>query len=74
MTTTPELSTAVWRKASYSNGDGGECLEVADGLAGLVPVRDSKTPGGPVLAFTASGWTRFVDALGNGSLRGCGTA
>src|SRR6478752_534988 len=46
MTTTPELSTAVWRKASYSNGDGGECLEVADGLPGLVPVRDSKTPGG----------------------------
>ncbi|MEU1487926.1 DUF397 domain-containing protein [Streptomyces sp. NPDC005752] len=27
MTTTPELSTAAWRKASYSNGDGGECLE-----------------------------------------------
>ncbi|WBO65633.1 DUF397 domain-containing protein [Streptomyces camelliae] len=25
-----DLSTAVWRKSSYSNGTGGECVEVAD--------------------------------------------
>ncbi|MFF4174543.1 DUF397 domain-containing protein [Streptomyces sp. NPDC001750] len=36
------LRTATWRKSSYSNGDGGDCLEVADGHLGLVPVRDSK--------------------------------
>ncbi|MFE4694338.1 DUF397 domain-containing protein [Streptomyces sp. NPDC056749] len=68
MTTTPGPSTAAWRKASYSNGDGGECIEVADGFPGLVPVRDSKNPGGPALAFGAAGWTRFVDALRSGSL------
>ncbi|MEU9527743.1 DUF397 domain-containing protein [Streptomyces sp. NPDC048210] len=74
MLTSRDLCSVMWRTSSYSNGDGGNCVEVADGLPGLVPVRDSKTLGGPVLAFTASGWTRFVDALGNGSLRGCGTA
>ncbi|MYU14471.1 DUF397 domain-containing protein, partial [Streptomyces sp. SID8361] len=33
----PDLSTAAWRKSSYSNGDGGECVEVADNLPGVVP-------------------------------------
>ncbi|CAM5362597.1 DUF397 domain-containing protein [Streptomyces atroolivaceus] len=68
MTTTPDLSTAAWRKASYSNGDGGECVEIADGLPGIVPVRDSKTPDGPALTFRAAHWTRFVEALRGGSL------
>lgn len=27
-----DLSSAHWRKSSHSNGDGGECVEVADGL------------------------------------------
>ncbi|MEU0136709.1 DUF397 domain-containing protein [Streptomyces sp. NPDC006296] len=67
MNTAPR-STPLWRKSSYSNGDGGECLEVADGFPGLVPVRDSKDPDGPALAFTATGWTHFVDALRTGSL------
>lgn len=68
MSTTPDLSTAAWRKSSYSNGDGGECVEVADGFPGLVPVRDSKSPAGPALAFTAAHWTPFVEALRNGTL------
>ncbi|MFD4875060.1 DUF397 domain-containing protein, partial [Streptomyces sp. NPDC058420] len=45
-TTGPDLSTAVWRKSSYSNSSGGECVEVRDDLPGLVPVRDSKVPHG----------------------------
>ncbi|WP_443333229.1 DUF397 domain-containing protein [Streptomyces sp. CB01249] len=45
MRATPDLSVAHWRKSGYSTGDSGsECAEVADGLDGLVPVRDSKTP------------------------------
>uniref|UniRef100_A0AAU3GS44 DUF397 domain-containing protein n=1 Tax=Streptomyces sp. NBC_01401 TaxID=2903854 RepID=A0AAU3GS44_9ACTN len=68
MTTTPDLSTAVWRKASYSNGDGGECVEIADGFPGLVPVRDSKTPDSAALTFSAVRWSQFVDALRCGSL------
>ncbi|MEU2248483.1 DUF397 domain-containing protein [Streptomyces sp. NPDC019224] len=31
--TTIDLSTTRWRKSSYSNGSGGDCLEVAEGYA-----------------------------------------
>ncbi|QNE75443.1 DUF397 domain-containing protein [Streptomyces finlayi] len=62
-----DLSTAVWRKSSYSNGDGGNCVEVAGGLVGIVPVRDSKVPHGPVLTVTAPAWTSFVTLLKNAS-------
>ncbi|MPY51309.1 DUF397 domain-containing protein [Streptomyces acidicola] len=54
---------ALWRKSSYSNGSGGNCVEIADNLPGLVPVRDSKTPDGPVLVLTAHAWAPFVAAL-----------
>ncbi|MFD5904167.1 DUF397 domain-containing protein [Streptomyces microflavus] len=63
-----DLNTATWRKSSYSNQDGGQCLEVADGFAPVVPVRDSKNPHGPVLAFAADGWSSFVSAVRNGEL------
>ncbi|GHA98865.1 DUF397 domain-containing protein [Streptomyces chryseus] len=70
MITTPDLSTAAWRKSSYSNGDGGDCVEVADDCpGGFIPVRDSKTaPGGPALVFRAAGWAHFVTAVRNGAL------
>lgn len=54
---------AVWRKSSYSNGDGGDCLEVRDDAPGLVPVRDSKRPDGPVLLIPASAWAPFVASI-----------
>ncbi|GAU65214.1 Syd protein [Streptomyces sp. NBRC 110611] len=41
MRTTPDLSTAVWRKSSYSNADGGECVEVAEGFPGAAQWRKS---------------------------------
>ncbi|MGO4752012.1 DUF397 domain-containing protein, partial [Streptomyces sp. 2MCAF27] len=45
MITIPDASVlAGWRKSSYSNGEGAECIEVADGIDGIVPVRDSKNP------------------------------
>jgi hypothetical protein len=61
-----DLSAATWRKSSYSNSDGGECVEVSDGFAALVPVRDSKDPHGPVLVFPARGWGSFVSAVKSG--------
>ncbi|WP_405612503.1 DUF397 domain-containing protein [Streptomyces sp. NBC_00076] len=62
---------ALWRKSSYSNGDGGDCVEVADNLAGLVPVRDSKAvPDGPALLLTAHAWAPFVAALKDDELTG----
>ncbi|MEU4966783.1 DUF397 domain-containing protein [Streptomyces smyrnaeus] len=64
-----DLSAVSWRKSSYSNPDGGECVEVSDDFATLVPVRDSKTPHGPVLTFAADGWSAFVSAVKGGELR-----
>ncbi|MER6497969.1 DUF397 domain-containing protein [Streptomyces sp. NPDC001455] len=65
---TIDLSVVTWRKSSYSNSDGGACVEVADGFAALVPVRDSKVARGPVLVFQAVGWSTFVSAVKHGKL------
>jgi hypothetical protein len=54
---------AAWRKSTYSGGDGGEsCVEVLDNIPGVVPVRDSKNPTGPVLLISASSWSAFIKA------------
>ncbi|TJZ50900.1 DUF397 domain-containing protein [Streptomyces piniterrae] len=58
-----ELSNATWRKSSYSNSDGADCVEVSDDFPGVVPVRDSKNPHGPALLIPAAAWTDFVTAL-----------
>lgn len=63
MSTTPDLRTAAWRTSSYSNGDGGDCVQVADNVPGFVPVRDSKLADSPVLAFRAADWAEFVRGL-----------
>ena len=52
-----------WRKSSYSGSNGGGCVEVADNLPGMVAVRDSKDPGGPVLAFGPDEWRAFTTAI-----------
>ena len=63
-----DLNTAVWRKSSYSNQDGGECVEIADHFPSLVPVRDSKASDGPALLIESQAWTSFVTALKGDSL------
>jgi hypothetical protein len=63
-----DLTSAVWRKASYSNGYGGNCVEVADLDCGARAVRDSKNPTGPVLTFTATGWAAFTASVRAGEL------
>lgn len=60
--------TLSWRKSSYSNPDGGACVEVAEGLAGVVPVRDSKDPDGPVLLLSRAAWRAFVAEVRAGRL------
>jgi hypothetical protein len=57
-----DLRGAAWRKSTYSGGQGGECVEVADGLP-VVPVRDSKDPEGPALIFPPAAWTAFITAV-----------
>ncbi|GLF98636.1 DUF397 domain-containing protein [Streptomyces yaizuensis] len=52
MTTADSLR---WIKSSYSS-NGGDCIEIAPVYAsttGIVPVRDSKQAGGPVLMVSA---------------------
>ncbi|WP_405584797.1 DUF397 domain-containing protein [Streptomyces sp. NBC_01092] len=63
MKRTPNLSTAVWRKSSYSDGGDNNCVEVAEGHPGIVPVRDSKIPEGDVLVVGASSWSAFVHGV-----------
>ncbi|MGV9355615.1 DUF397 domain-containing protein [Streptomyces misionensis] len=60
-----DLINANWFKSSYSNGEGGSCVEVADGFPGVVPVRDSKMDDGPALVIGAAAWTEFVGAVGS---------
>ncbi|MER7665741.1 MULTISPECIES: DUF397 domain-containing protein [unclassified Streptomyces] len=64
----PDLSTAIWRTSSYSNGEGGACVEVADGFTHVTPVRDSKNPDGPALVFAHARWASFVSAVKRGAL------
>ncbi|MEU1604417.1 DUF397 domain-containing protein [Micromonospora matsumotoense] len=59
-----DFSDARWHKSTRSNGGGGACVEVADNLAGVVVVRDSKDPGGLVLAFEPQAWCAFVARVG----------
>ena len=54
-------SDATWRKSSYSNGEGSECVEVA--AAAGVAVRDTTDRQGPTLTFTPGAWDRFTASL-----------
>lgn len=65
----PDLNGVVWRRSSYSNQEGGVCVEVADGFPGVVPVRDSKAPHGPALCFDSASWTAFTGELKAGRHR-----
>ncbi|MDQ1046578.1 DUF397 domain-containing protein [Streptomyces sp. V4I2] len=59
-----DLDATTWHKSSYSGGSGDNCLEVThDHLPALIPVRDSKNPHGPKLAFRAQTWSAFVEAV-----------
>ena len=58
-----ELSATTWIKSSYSDANGGNCLEVAPGFMSVVPVRDSKSPDGPVIVVARSTWAAFVESF-----------
>jgi hypothetical protein len=58
-----DLEGVQWRKSSYSGGSGGNCVEVAGRLAGVIAVRDSKDPDGPKLAFAPDAWGAFTAAV-----------
>ncbi|MFF2534375.1 DUF397 domain-containing protein [Streptomyces cyaneofuscatus] len=57
-------STALrWFKSSYSNDQGGACVEVATHPS-AVHIRDSKVTDGPVLTVEPTTWSAFLHGSG----------
>ncbi|MFC5745935.1 DUF397 domain-containing protein [Actinomadura rugatobispora] len=52
----------AWRKSSYSGGNGGDCIEVAD-LPTTIAIRDSKDPHGPHIHIPHDAFRRFAEAI-----------
>ncbi|MQS08081.1 DUF397 domain-containing protein [Streptomyces alkaliphilus] len=53
------MRISTWRKSSHS-GLNEACLEVADDVPGVVPVRDSKRTDGPTLSIPRDAWHAFT--------------
>ncbi|MBK3579844.1 DUF397 domain-containing protein [Streptomyces sp. MBT65] len=58
-----DLTNVTWRKSSYSNPDGGNCVEFAPNLPAVVPVRDTKNPAHGTLIFGLAAWSEFVGSV-----------
>lgn len=56
-----DMTGAKWHKSTYSGNNGGDCVEVADNLPGVVFVRDTKDRDGGALAFSPVAWAGFVE-------------
>jgi hypothetical protein len=55
----------TWVRSSYSDGEGGNCVEVARSIA--VHIRDSKSRPGPELHVAAPAWSAFIAAVQPGA-------
>jgi Domain of unknown function (DUF397) len=51
----------AWRKSSYSNDNGGDCVEVAS--ADGVMIRDTANRDGGTLTFSTEAWGTFTASL-----------
>ena len=58
-----DLSRANWRTSSHSGGNGGQCVEVARNLPGVVVVRDSKARQEGTLIFSRTAWAGFLSSV-----------
>jgi hypothetical protein len=61
-----DLTGAVWHKSTRSGGNGGDCVEVARNLPGIVAIRDTKDPGGAALVFGRAEWAAFLAGVRDG--------
>lgn len=61
-----DLTGAVWHKSTRSGGNGGDCVEVAVNLPGIVAVRDTKNRLGATLVFTDAEWAAFLAGVREG--------
>ena len=57
------LAALTFRKSTFSNGQGGNCVEVAELPDGGTAVRHSKNPTGPVIEYTAAEWKAFIEGV-----------
>jgi len=51
-----------WRKSTYSDANGGACVEVASAACAVL-VRDTTDRDGGMLTFTASAWQAFMGSI-----------
>jgi hypothetical protein len=57
-----------WFKSSYSDSEGGACVEVAIPAPTMtIHVRDSKVPASPQLHIAAPAWSAFISAVHPGA-------
>ncbi|MET7360409.1 DUF397 domain-containing protein [Streptomyces sp. NPDC005562] len=56
-----------WFKSSYSDDEGGNCLEVARDRGEFLHIRDSKLPASPEITVTAPAWSAFIGAVQPGA-------
>ena len=56
------MDVTNWRKASYSTGNGGNCVAVGNS-PGKVHIMDTKDAEGPQLAVHPSAWTSLTRRL-----------
>lgn len=59
-----ERQGLAWLKAQCSTGTG-QCVEIAS-TAGKIAIRDSKDPDGPILVYTSSEFSAFLEGARNG--------
>jgi hypothetical protein len=64
--TASNLQGATWRKSRHSNSQG-DCVELAGGLPeGMIAVRNSRHPDGPVLICTQPEITALIRGAQDG--------
>jgi Domain of unknown function (DUF397) len=51
-----------WRKSTYSDTNGGDCVETASG-SDMILVRDTTDHDGVMLSVPAKTWRAFTDSL-----------
>ncbi|MFE0420895.1 DUF397 domain-containing protein [Streptomyces sp. NPDC058953] len=55
----PSKLHVSWHKSTHST-NGGNCIEFGKGLPGVVPLRDSQRPQGPIIMLTPQAWAGLV--------------
>ncbi|MFD8494223.1 DUF397 domain-containing protein [Amycolatopsis sp. NPDC059657] len=58
-----EPTRLLWQKSSFSGGNGGQCVEVAQAPDGGRYLRDTKDRSRPAHYFTEAEWDAFLKGV-----------